>query len=417
MKVNKARAKKALTYPILVFTSLILLTSVFISFQSRILAATSPIPTENSISNFNHHQPQERRDGLINSVPIARGDPAVNFWILEHLAWHDKHRANTKTRRVIFQTIGAGLGDHIKALVWAYGYAVLTRRLLVIDWQNPYPIESVISPLAVSRFIYRPQLDSVGKWERHGCEYNFKYGRGIPEYMLKLLARQDVHTVLLKIGPAQPPDSVRDVLLGSPRRFGARRVIPRFSWAARRTATRLLLEPSAEIRGRLAAFKRTHGICAYNEANCAGVGYYAVHARLGIGTGETHFARFSGMADRVSSIAHCFVDELEKRGVPEKATVLVASDTAAWRTSFRAAMRERMPDSRVIYYGSTPKHFRDIDKGSSAGRNSFLDQHTEMILIGNAIRTVAFRSGFPEVGFWRGYGRHYNVVDRKECAN
>lgn len=356
-----------------------------------------------------------------NSVPIPNGDTAVKFWVTDHLAWHDANRPKINTRRVIFRTIGAGLGDHIKALVWVYGYAVLTRRLLIIDWSNPYPLESVLSDSSVERFIYRPVLDSSGLSEGYGANYRFQYRRGIPSYMLQLLARNDVHTVILQCGPAQTPYSVKEELVGSPSRFDIpqqeKTIIPQFSWVARRTAARILLEPSAEIQRRVSAFKSLHGICTYNETGCLnGESYYSVHARLGIGTSETHFSRFKGMLGNEKYIARCFVAHLKENNVPADAVVFVASDTAEWKSIFINVMQKYMPGVRVIYYDVIPGHFRDINKRTFEGKNRFLDQHTEMIIIGNAVRTFALRSGFPEVGFLRGYGRHYTRIELSSCG-
>lgn len=393
----------------------LVLTVSFLVLRTRSLHAYSSLHSSSRLSPSS-----TQRASSASDLPIPVGDPALKFWIIDHLAWHDAHRRNLDTRRVIFRTIRAGLGDHLKALVWVYGYAVLTRRLLIIDWSNPYPIESIISTRSVDRFIYRPVLDSSRLSRGYGSNYRFNYRDGIPPYMLHLLARNDVHTVLLQCGPAQPPDSVRDELVGSPSRFnkpGRSQIhIPKFSWAARRTATHILLEPSTEIRRRISQFQEQHGICAYNETGCSkDAFYYSVHARLGIGTAETHFTRFKGLLGHEKSIARCFVAQLKQNHIATNAVVFVASDTAEWRAIFINVMKKYMPDVRVIYYDAIPKHFRDINTRTMEGKNRFFDLHTEMIIIGNAIRTFAFRSGFPEVGFWRGHGRHYTTVNASDC--
>ncbi len=79
--------------------------------------------------------------------------PGIRFWVHRYSAWHQKHRHNA-SRRVVFRPIGAGLGDSIFGLVSLYGFAVLTNRLLLVDWLASYPLADVVSADAAAQFIY-----------------------------------------------------------------------------------------------------------------------------------------------------------------------------------------------------------------------------------------------------------------------
>lgn len=370
----------------------------------------------------------------IDFIPVRRGwsnDPAMNFWLEQHLRWHDANRNNRSTRRLIFQTIGAGLGDHIKALVWAYGYAVLTKRLLLIDWPSPYPIETVLSDRARHRFIYRSELDSAGVGPGYGLDFNFEYRQGLTPSMLNLLV-SDVHTVFLRIGPAQPPDAVIKKLRGS--RWG-NKTLPRFSWNARRAVTKTVLEPSSELLKYLIGERHHLALCAYHES-CDDENlferwtraivyggstlqrrqYFAVHARLGLGTNESHITRFASSLGHERQIAECFARAVKSYAAPSKdPVVFVASDTASWRLLFKDVLLKLLPRAKAVHLDQRPTHFRSIRSGSKHGRETFLNLHAEMLLIGDAQRTIAFSSGFPAVGFWRGHGRHFTLLSREQC--
>ncbi len=413
MEKKRQAAKRERPFPVILFS-----VSVVITFSAMVvilIQAELPLPT---------NEFEFVRRGWSNN-------PAMNFWYEQHLRWHDANRLNRSSRRLVFRTIGAGLGDHVKALVWAYGYAVLTRRLLIIDWPLPYPIETVLSTRARNRFIYRSKLDSAGVGPGYGLEFNFKYRKGLTPRMLRLL-NGDAHTVFLRIGPAQPPDTVMKELRGS--RWGNRK-LPRFSWDARRAVTKTLLEPGGELLKYLIDARHRLALCANHESctreTVAGRWlraivyggstmprrqYFAVHARLGLGTGESHITRFASSRGHEEHIAACFARAVKSYAGPSKdPVVFVASDTASWRPLFKRILHLYLPDARVEHLEQRPEHFRSIPTGSKRGRATFLALHAEMLLIGDAKRTIAFSSGFPAVGFWRGHGRHYNLLSRERC--
>lgn len=467
MGTEKVRVSKRAAYPFLLFGLVIVLafiSSSFIAIESSSLASTgtgtgagagnggvsdanTDVSSAIAVNPASVHQTQNleghNSDRVVQELP--ENDPALNFWVKRHLLWHDLNRFNTASRKLIFRVIGAGLGDHIKALVAVYGYAVLTRRVLLIDWVKPYPISEVLSKRARRRFVYRAELDGV---EGAGHHFNFKYGHGIPDYMMNLMA-SDEHTVFLKTGPAQTPNEIMDKLRGE--RWN-NLTLPKFNWAARRTITRILLEPSIELDSEVQSLQRHYSLCAhgtlclleysllhrvrsiFTRGGAASLlpprHYFTVHARLGLGTGETHYSRFKSSEGNEQRMAECFarqvlkhrndfaVSTLSTRGdanTEPPVAVFVASDTASWRPLFKQVMQRYLPDAHVVHLDDKPGHWRAIPTDSEAGRRTFLAQHAEMLLIGDATRVIAFSSGFPETGFWRGRGRHFTRLDPDKC--
>lgn len=351
-----------------------------------------------------------------DSLQIRRSlknDPAaVEFWISRHLAWHDANRYKPNERRLVFVQNGAGIGDRIKALIAAYGYAVLTRRLLLILWEEPNPLADVLSERSRERFIFRSDLDSNGLEARHGMDYKFRYFRSMPDSLVKKLA-SDIHTVTLKMGPPkQTPDRLRQALRGN--RF-LNESIPLYTPYVWKLATQELLERSQKVNEDVSRVQDKLGICGNTERCPSGRKHYiSVHARIGLGIGENHW-RFARFKSHFHDIAVCFARVVRMYAISKHIGVFVASDTPEWTRVFTEVMKKEMPYNRVIRMITKPAHIRNI-KRSQNGKEIFIAQFVEMAILGDATRVVALRSGFSRAAFWMGQADNYIQLDTMKCA-
>lgn len=331
----------------------------------------------------------------------------VDFWITSYLEWHDSQRYNRSARRLIFRENGDGFGDRVKALVAAYGYAVLTKRLLIIRWNSPYPLANILSNRSRERFIFRNDIDSDGLAAGYGRDYKFRYFRDMPISVVKLLA-DDVHTVTLKIGPpTQTPDMLSQELRG--RRF-SQQSIPKYTPALWKLAVRHLLERSLEIQEEVSEFRRQHAICGYGE-ECLNnqTRYIAIHARIGHGVGEGSW-RFDRFRGRERDVATCFAKAVQKYSSSIDVPVFVATDTPIFKNVFIEVMSKVMPQSRVLHLSNKPVHFRKIKR-----EGIFRNQFVEMALLGDSVRTIALRSGYSKTAFWMGQGEYYTQLRTEDC--
>ena len=348
-----------------------------------------------------------------NPVPVSsRSDSAaVKFWISRYLTWHDANRHNPNARRLVFKQNGAGIGDRVKALIAVYGYAVLTRRLLVIKWNEPYPLADVVDKKSRDRFVFREDLDSFGLSAKHGLDYKFRYFVNMPDSLINLLAG-DVHTVTLKTGPPkQTPDILRQVLRGN--RF-KNESIPSFSPDIWKLAAREILGRSENIQNQVAQIRNGFGICGNGE-QCSSPRqhYLSVHARIGFGVGESHW-RFQRFKSHYRDIAVCLARAVREHAPHENVAVFVASDTLRWIPVFIDVMRREMPSVRVVHLTGVPTHIVNIKK-SDQGRAIYRSLFVEMGILGDAIHTISLRSGFSMAAFWMGAGARYSQLDTLKC--
>ncbi len=340
--------------------------------------------------------------------PFSGTEPgAVDFWITRHLTWHDSQRYNISARRLVFRENGDGFGDRVKALIAVYGYAVLTKRLLVIQWHSPYPLATMISNRSQERFIFSEDIDSIGLPARHGRNYKFRYFEDMPESLIHTLA-SDVHTVTLKIGPpTQTPDMLRQALAGG--RF-SHESIPRYTPDIWRLATRQILERSEGIEEEAKKIRRRFAICGH-EAQCSGnqTRYIGVHARLGHGVGEGRW-RFNRFRGRHRDVSTCLARAVQNDVATHRTSVFVATDTPAFRDVFVEVMKTAMPRTRVVYLNNEPVHFNKIKR-----EETFRGQFVEMAILGDATRIIALRSGYSRSAFWMGQAKHYTQLEAEKC--
>ncbi len=335
---------------------------------------------------------------LLSSGVADQDDEAVRFWFRNYLAWHDMHRTNA-TRVAVFLPIKAGLADNVKGMLNMWAYAVLTRRILLLNAEEPVPIADVLSQRAIGRFVYRREFDGEkSTWK--GDDLKYTYVSGLTPSMRELL-RGRQRTVALHMSKAQPImtliPKLRSIEYGSTR-------IPPFTRAARRAAAKVLLEPNPLLIRTVNDFTRR-----------VGAPYLAVHARLGRGTNEARHHRFAAIRGRERDIALCLARQAKRLARNEQQPIFIATDTPSFRRLFRAALHREMPRASVHHVRGSVAHYRWL-KGGDAGRKAHFAMHAENLLIGSAEHIIALESGFPEIAYWRGHARLYKKVLFKDCG-
>lgn len=351
-------------------------------------------------------------DANVEKTRKNKKKSALDFWVIDHLKWHDAQLDNVASARILVWRArrSAGIGDQIRAMMAAYQYAVLSRRVLRIDWTFPHPLSLLMSDSARKRFVYNGGVDEIREALRRQPKWRYEFrGTGLSREMFDYL-NSDANTVILSIGPS--------VQTGNDAVQGLRpndTTIPRWTPVSARAAIRKVLEPSRELAALVEEAQRELGLCSTNSRCRSGRNnYISVHARLGVGTNESRLERFAGMETKLTSTARCFALAVKRYARVSPMVVFVASDTSSWPAIFETEMKKIMPSARVVFVDDEPMHIHSISP--SEGRTVFLRQHMENLLIGGAQHTIALRSGFPEVGFWRGTGIYYTMLRKMPCA-
>ena len=67
----------------------------------------------------------------------------MRFFVDDYILFHKQNR-NSKAPRLIFRPVGTGIGDRMGVLLSVYWLAVLSRRVLLIDWHEPFPLSDFL---------------------------------------------------------------------------------------------------------------------------------------------------------------------------------------------------------------------------------------------------------------------------------
>lgn len=91
----------------------------------------------------------------------ARQDALSDVVITQYTAWHRKMRHDRNARKLIWTGLGNayGIGDRFRGILHAYLCAVLSKRVLVIKWDDPFPLELVFRSAKGMNVFFDPMID------------------------------------------------------------------------------------------------------------------------------------------------------------------------------------------------------------------------------------------------------------------
>jgi len=319
--------------------------------------------------------------------------------------WHEANRHNATRVAVFLPVEKAGLGQNVAGMLNLWGYAVITNRLLLINFTYPYPLGNLVSMRT------RAQQDSRKFGNIYGGNIRMPTSRSTMWNGVVQLLKGSIPGVGLRVTNSDKPHefALRDPVLGY--KDKDKNPVPEFSPVVKRAITRILLEPSEEILGKVNALLSRQG---FNH----GLPYFAFHARLGFGIGEGTDSRFASAAIDYEAIARCAAEKLVRMGEkydisPRSLQVFIATDTPSFRPIFEKAIMNVAPDSNVMSMKEN-----QLQHSSNMGKHtSQVNMHVENIVLGNAIEIIALRSGFSQVAYWRGIARKLSPMYYTFCPH
>lgn len=340
----------------------------------------------------------------LNSRQPILLDASRTFWVTDYMKWHKENRKLPQARRLIFTPVSAGLGDNLRGIIRAYLYAVLTRRLLLVDWNRPFPLARAVD---TSWYEFDPVVDLASNSSVQSFHY---YHMSYVKFYDTL--KSNALVVRLETGHMPVIHDTVTALCGPYHRCSE---IPPHTNDALRAAGRILLQPSKEAAVRHRKNLNRMALCVgsstklcqnYDELGVESRKdarqYISVHARLGIGTGE-YMQRFGHIKGNESTIARCLaiaVRRIQDKMGYVRPKVLLATDTPSFRNTFRYTMRNVYPKAQVTWLGGPVTHYRSIPNGQWAG--SFDHLFDEMRLIGDGAHIIRFPSSFSTIAYLMG---------------
>lgn len=325
-------------------------------------------------------------------------------------------KANRRNRlkRVVFHQNLGGLGDNIRGLIEQAWMAYKSNRFIFFDIQNPYPLSSVLSENAVDLFAFTKN----DAWDKVSSQERYRNHGALRKAMKS--SNMTIHST--KKAPRAPwmEHNKFEIDFSNVTKYINESESCKNTDFTKRIIARKLLEPSKHILKMKNEFLALHNLCAYKE-ECVFFkprNYYAIHARLGGGTGEYRMERFAKMYENIDFMVSCFVKSIlsiSERENDRNPVIFVATDTQEFKKKFKLAFEKRSISGKVISQNSSVSHYLKINSNSTEGKEIFLAQHVELRIIGGAKQILATWSGYSKSAFLLGTASKYTMISHESC--
>lgn len=391
------------------------------------------------------------------------------FFFDDYTDFHAKHRHSPNAPVLIFSPRRKGLGDTIRTLIFAYWTAALSRRVLLIHWNDPFPFEWFMSNANHSTDFFlrlgRLSLNNATAsttWIRTREDYKRFYS-------IISAPHHDPHRhQSVGLSPHTPPhpfllhEFVRRVtpwridhpkeLISLFRDAGFQnlflsRVVRlsdsmsdlylqhcvHFNLSCPKYITQRSLPRIASIN---ASFTNpTHNTVQHLRP------YVAVHGRLGLGVSEGETTRFRNYSKRQVSVAKCLANialplalgTQDYQGNSSLVTedvlpVFLATDTTSFRSVFQREVRHLSNGRVPVVFGDwNVSHSSDLGKNLSVvGEDTSIEEKNEelkvmqaiyldLLFLGHARHIITFRSRFSDIAKALEHPKLMTIVNDTFC--
>ena len=354
---------------------------------------------------------------------VSRRTPMPTYLLIDDYAsWHrrNRYKAPTLVYRCPRRACG-GLGDRIRGIAQAYLVAVVTRRVFLIDWYDPLPLQDVLSPNKFD-WVFDRKVDQPS-WDKDPLitperrpfippsisnKKDPKTILSLPNHTL-IISERGSPNLAKTMSAAE--DDFKPLLNHS---------IPYLSLSTmNRLIVQGLFKPSPQLRKTIVQVKR---------ANKIEKPYIGVHARVGAGLNELksygwrfkmYFDDLQLTAARLATVAVQEWRRLSDDDV-DLCCVFFATDTPELRQVFINEMKKIDNNISVIGSPWDPGHFidgkaRELKEkegypGADNGGRKFTESIIDLLLLAGAKSIVCLPSGFPDAAFWMGNANVFNKL-------
>ncbi|KAI0564315.1 hypothetical protein FGB62_28g228 [Gracilaria domingensis] len=415
--------------------SLCLSISVILIYAGGIMDATqhahtSLLPTAKSFSerqSFQTNLPFETLTSRQMSSWHRGKDPyyrkklnkLLKILVVDYTSWHRKQRklcdedpSHAHSVPLLVFRGGRrnyGLGDQIRALLYTYLAAVVTKRLFLIDLRYPFPLSDVLTNPPRHNFTYDASI-FLGKGEE---ETEIRGRREYPDISMYF------NPARVLVERSQPSFWVR-TFYRVPKHYPQLEYSKEIEKAGLRW-----FNPGQSVLAPFLLQGLFVSSPAYRELleernPFRDEEYLASHARFGIGVGERE-RRFNltlhGLTLRTASI--CFgqiVGFAAKEWSLDK--VFFASDTANTSRWVKEGIHDILPNATVVAAEGPAMHLNRMrDRREEHHYEAFQNVFVDLGLLARAKRLVALKSGFSRLAGWYGglYDRNTIQVNWGVC--
>lgn len=369
---------------------------------------------------------------------------AIKLFVDDYLTFHIANRNKAGTRYLLFRPQRAGIGDRTGVLLYSYWLAVMSKRVLLIDWVNPFPLQEFITNArAGANFFYHNRtdrargivmgLDPFDNTSKvivmNGTEMDYAWDEkmmmsGAPVVvshfnrmqrsfsdafvkfakpahisisdMLNIRANANFHRVVFHRVFRLSNELIRDHMLLS------HRLHLRAPYMAREVA-RFARNLSDSLPAATRAWSATSALNMTSYTP-----YIGVHARIGKGVGEGR-ERFEQITLHMTKAAKCLASRAIRlshmAGEPDL-PIFLATDTAEFRKLFQTVVgkmghkriRVLSGDWDIVHSTRMAATGRGNVKPTDAGvRRVMWGSYMDLIMLGHAQHVLALYSSFPRL--------------------
>lgn len=391
------------------------------------------------------------QQNFLDSKSLTRSQKEVlRFFFKEYLDFHRLNR-HKKSKKLIFRPQDTGIGDRMDVLSFAYWASVLSNRVLLVDWRDPFPLDQFLTNANsdVDMFAHPSEVEGlrVGKGLAAGAKTRFLSNdlKELDQYASALFSNTEIIVMETNKSPghfadqylkANMPKSFTPAQMQGLRTdYSFRRVL--FHHVFRLTDamkmkheqfnSRVQLRPASTLLSEDMGAKRWLGLFAPNARP-----YIAVHARIGTGVGEFPAVRFKEIGQQLRVAAKCLASRAVRlaffSGSPPY-PIFLATDTPEFRELFAQTVAN-MSQNRIdmvsgnwdVIHSNKIGHPhlskarpRSAQSEADEERKAMVGSYMDLIMLGHAEHIIALYSSFPRLALALGTAEMLAEVRNEIC--
>lgn len=362
----------------------------------------------------------------------------VKFFITDYLNFHAEEKHNSLSRKQIFRPKPTGIGDRFERLMTAYYVAVVTKRVLLVDWQRPSPIEDLLETAYHGTDLF---LRDVDRSEKPGMARS----DGGNEFVLDKTQNHDPNkfidtlnsniTNIVMTMTKRPLRSTLE-LLGHQRfaHTGKRQLTAFYgSYICRKAVMHRVLRVRTDFfenmssKGIQLQFKSVQN--ADNIKSLFKNGYIGVHARVGVGLHEIG-DRFDAIQDNLEIPPKCLARRVSRLAAISdalKLPIFLATDTVPFREIFIREVQNMSNGTVEIFHGKwnvlhsylhidmEREPLNETQKKINIKTQKMMETYADLAILGNAAHIIALRSSFVRFAFSIGSASSLAQINIENC--
>ncbi len=328
-----------------------------------------------------------------------------SVYITQYVEWHRSIIDDVKSGRVSGESVATlvyrgkeGVGDRIRGILHAFFCAMLTERVLLIDWVQPYALNLAIELGMRTNFTHDPYYFGTATALDHEIA---PFGKHATMNDLKmLLVKEKKWLVMTKETRPNMKWLLLDVPFHYPKLKAVKKLgkLARHPWATEffPLVFRALFKATSELRDRVEDF--------VTEGNDISERFIGIHVRLGGDTREEKSKRFKSdltLQESATCAAQTALEMAKARGIwPPR--FFLACDTVKFRSVLREAMKEEDSNAVLMFGEWKVKHVRHLNEEKDEDYDAFINTFLDLLILSHADSLLHMRSGFANLARWMG---------------